>query len=77
MTATTASALRNNIYKLLDQVAEGGAPLLINRKGRVLKIALEEKPDRLAQLPRHDCIKGDADDLVHQDWSSEWSDDLS
>ena len=46
----TTSKLRQNIYKLLDQVAETGEP-----------------------LEKRDVIVGDAEELVHIDWSSEWS----
>ena len=74
--AITASALRNNIYRLLDQVAEGGAPLTIKRKGRSLKVVREGKTGKLQKLTRHACIKGDPDTLVHMDWSEDWRHDL-
>ena len=74
--AITASALRNNVYRLLDRVAEGGGPLTIKRRGRLLKIICTDRPTKLSQLSRHDCIKGDPDDLVHIDWSKEWRHDL-
>jgi hypothetical protein len=38
----TASELRMNIYRLLDQVLETGVPLEIERKGRTLQIVAEE-----------------------------------
>lgn len=72
----TASTLRKNIYRLLDQVADGGEPLLINRKGRLLKVVREEPPSKLSRLTRHDCIPGDPENLVHLDWSAEWKHDL-
>ena len=72
----TASALRNNIYRFLDSVAEGGEPLVVERKGHLLKIVCEERRSRLSTLVRHDCIKGDPEQLVHVDWSGEWSNAL-
>jgi prevent-host-death family protein len=72
----TASALRNDIYRLLDRVAETGDPLVVSRKGHLLKIVSEKRPGKLMQLTRHECIQGNADDLVHMDWSGEWSHDL-
>lgn len=69
----SASELRANVYKLLDEVLETGAPLEVERKGRLLRIIAEaprSKLDRLEQRP--DFVRGDAADLVHLDWSSEW-----
>lgn len=72
----TASALRNSIYRLLDGVAEGGEPLIVERKGHRLMIVREDRPSKLSKLVRHDCIKGDPEQLVHIDWSGEWSNAL-
>ena len=72
----TASALRKDIYRLLDRVAEKGQPLTITRKGKHLKIAPEAPASKLSQLVRHDCISGDPETLVQLDWSSEWNHDL-
>lgn len=68
----TASGLRKDIYRLLDQVLETGVPLQIERRGKILKIIAQDPPDRLGELPARDFIVGDPDDLVHLDWSSEW-----
>ena len=69
----TTSKLRQNIYKLLDQVAETGEPLEIRRKGKILKIIVENQRSKLAALKKRDVIVGDSEELVHIDWSSEWS----
>ena len=71
----TASKLRENVYKLLDEVLETGTPVEIERRGRRLKIvpadeAPRRKLDRLEPHPT--AIAGDPDDLVHLDWSEEW-----
>ena len=69
----TASALRQNIYKLLDQVFESGVPLEIERNGRRLRVVPAEAPSKLDRLVGHaDLIVGDPEDLVHVDWSHEW-----
>ena len=60
----TASELRNNIYRLLDRVVEEGKPLVIKRKGRLLKIICEAPPSKLSLLVPHDCIQGDPDELI-------------
>jgi len=69
-----ASNLRKNIYRLLDLVLETGEPLEIERNGRFLKVVPElRKGSKLSRLVRHDCISGDPEEIVHLDWSGEWS----
>ncbi len=73
----TASALRQNIYRVLDEVAETGKSVDVIRKGRVLRIAAVGKPmstrSKLGRLPiRPDAFTGDLGDLVDLDWSGYW-----
>jgi hypothetical protein len=69
----SASELRANVYKLLDEVLETGAPLEVERKGRLLRIVAEAPRSKLSRLQqRPDFVRGDPDDLVHLDWSAEW-----
>jgi antitoxin (DNA-binding transcriptional repressor) of toxin-antitoxin stability system len=69
----TATELRSNLYRLLDQVLATGEPLLISRKGRQLRIEPDRPEAKLDRLIRREgVIKGDPDDLVHVDWSGEW-----
>ena len=68
----TASKLRQNIYRYLDEILETGIPLEIDRKGKKLRIVPLEKGQKLKNLKRHKCIKGDPEDIVHLDWSDEW-----
>ncbi len=69
----TPSQLRQDIYRLIDRVLETGEPLEIERKGRRLRLVPEEPVDRLSRI-RVDpgVIKGDPEDLVSIDWSTEW-----
>ena len=70
----TASELRQDVYRLLDEVLETGVPLEIERKGRRLRVVPADGPSKLARCsPRPDYIAGDPEDLVHLDWSREWS----
>jgi N-acyl-D-aspartate/D-glutamate deacylase len=72
--AITASRLRDNIYRLLDQVLETGVPVEIERNGRRLRIVAEDAPSRLDRLVRRpEVVIGDSDDFVHLDWSDEWT----
>ena len=65
-----ASALRANLYRILDEILETGVPVDIERKGRLLRIAALEPPSKLANLKPRDLIVGDPEDLVHLDWST-------
>jgi prevent-host-death family protein len=69
----TASKLRANIYNILDETLKTGVPVEVVRKGRVLKIVPETKPDKPSRLKRGDYIIGDPEDFVHIDWSKQWS----
>jgi hypothetical protein len=76
--ALSASKLRANVYRLLDEVLETGRPLEIERNGKTLVIAPKETESGTIwdRLPRREgAIIGDPDELIHIDWSSEWNPD--
>jgi hypothetical protein len=66
-----ATKLRQNLYRILDDILQTGIPIEIERNGRVLKI-IPEKINKLVNLEKHDLIIGDPEEIVHMDWSSEW-----
>jgi prevent-host-death family protein len=74
--ALTASKLRENIYKILDQVAETGVPVEIVRKGKRLRLIadspIDRKKTKLSRLLAHDVMKCEPDEIIHMDWSEEW-----
>lgn len=70
----SASKLRANVYRLLDDVLETGQPLEIERNGKTLVIVPKEEQSIWDRLPRCEgFIVGDPDELIHIDWSSEWN----
>lgn len=69
----TATKLRENIYQILDQVAEGGAPVEIVRNGTVVKIVAEKRPSKLAKLKKRNNYNGDPDEIIGMDWSKYWT----
>lgn len=70
----TASKLRQNIYRILDQVLETGLPVIVVRKGKIIEIRAQAPKSKLEKLKRRSgVIQGNPDDLIHIDWSSEWS----
>lgn len=73
----TASQLRQDVYRLLDEVLTTGKPLEIERHGKRLRIVPVDsgsRVDRIATNPH--AIVGDPDDLVHVDWSAYWQPNL-
>ncbi len=69
----TASKLRADIYNILDESLKTGIPVEVVRNGRVLKIVPESKPSKLSPLEKRDYIAGDPENLVHMDWTREWT----
>jgi hypothetical protein len=74
----TASHLRQNIYRILDEVIETGQPVEIERKGTVVRIETERRERSIfeALTPHPGSVVGDSEDLVHIDWSAEWKRNL-
>ena len=68
----SASKLRENIYRILDQVLETGVPVEISRKGRTLRIVADEPPSKLSRLKKRPLMLDDPESYVHLDWSGEW-----
>lgn len=70
--------LRQNLYKILDEVLKTGEPVAIEREGEVLKLSLE-KPKRITLdtlQRREDVIVGDPDELATLSWEDEVNLDL-
>ncbi len=69
----TTSAVRADIYNLLDRVLETGEPLEIERKGRILRVVLDREDAWVDRLPRREgVVNGDPESLVSVDWSQGW-----
>lgn len=72
MRTITPTELRENIYRLLDQVIETGVPLEIKRRGKKLRIVPTEEIDKFQNLAyRPEVIRGDPEDLIHIEWEVE------
>lgn len=68
----TASKLRENIYRVLDQVLETGVPVEIRRRGKTVRIVPAEVVPKLSRLAPRDYLRVDPEAIVHLDWSGEW-----
>jgi hypothetical protein len=73
MSTITTTALRADLYRILDGVLQTGIPVDLERNGRRLRIVPAEESSRLARLEPHPgAVLGDPEELVHLDWSAEW-----
>lgn len=69
----TASKLRENVYRILDEAIATGVPVEVVRKGTVLRIVPENRSSKLARLKKRSAFVGDPDEIIGKDWSSEWT----
>jgi hypothetical protein len=69
----TASKLRENVYRILDEAIATGVPVEVVRKGAVLRIVPEKRASKLSRLKKRRGFVGDPDDVLHVDWLKEWS----
>ena len=68
----TATELRKDIYRVLDEVLETGDPQQVVRGSRTLMIVpAGGRRLRLAELPRREALNCTPDELVETSW--EWS----
>lgn len=76
MKKLTATQLRSELYRILDQVLETGEPVEIERaRGTiVLRPAVSGRVGRKKPKSKGNprLVVGDAEELVHFDWSQHW-----
>jgi hypothetical protein len=72
--AMTATELRKDIYRVLDDVLETGVPQEVTRGARTLMIVpAGGRQLRLEDLPRREALSCSPDELVETSW--DWSPD--
>ncbi len=69
----TASKLRENVYRILDEAITTGTPVEVIRKGVVLRIVPERRVSKLSRLKKRAGFDGDPDDIIGMDWMKEWT----
>ena len=70
--------MRSDLYKIVDRVLETGVPVEIERRGRKVRIVPVRPKSKLESLvKRPGTIVGDPDEIVHMDWSDEWTEGKS
>jgi hypothetical protein len=68
----SASKLRSDIYRILDEVARTGVPVQIERDGQILEIVARHAPKKLDRLVERPFLTCPPEEIVHLDWSGEW-----
>ena len=68
----TASRLRQDIYRILDEVLQSGVPVEIERRGQILKIVPPREVSKLDSLRPRDFLNTAPENIVHIDWSDTW-----
>jgi prevent-host-death family protein len=69
----TASKLRENIYRILDDAIQTGSPVEVVRKGTVVRIVPEKRASKLSRLKKRKGFQGNPDDILRMDWLAEWT----
>jgi antitoxin (DNA-binding transcriptional repressor) of toxin-antitoxin stability system len=69
----TATKLRENVYRILDEAIKTGVPVEVIRNGKVLKIVPDKPASKLDRLKKRKGFVGDPEDIVSMDWSTEWT----
>jgi antitoxin (DNA-binding transcriptional repressor) of toxin-antitoxin stability system len=72
--AISVTKLRANLYQIVDRLIETGVPVEIERKGERVRLEAAKPKSKLRNLTGNPgTIVGDPEDIVHVDWSAEWS----
>lgn len=71
--AMTLSALRANLYRVVDEVLATGMPVEITRKGRKVRIVAERPASKLSRLKKRPGLLCKPEELLDLDWSSTWT----
>ena len=69
----SATKLRQNLYRILDEILDSGIPVKINRKGEILKIVPEKKKSKLERLEEHNTIIGNPEDIITLNFADQWN----
>ncbi len=69
----TASRLRQEVYKILDEIIRTGIPAEIERNGSILRIVpVKQRFSKLSKLKKRHLTDENSEVFEHIDWTSEW-----
>lgn len=64
MEKLTLTALRQNLFRVVDRVLETGIPVAVQRHGKTVLLAPQTTVPKLSKLKRRKLINGDPESLV-------------
>jgi len=68
------TALKQQLFNVVDHVIATGIPVEIKRNGHIVKIVLDDKKTKLSNLVKHDCTVGNPEELIDlslHEWDEE------
>lgn len=72
MKTISPTKLRQNLYRVIDQVVKTGEPIAIERKGLLLQITPPKRKGRFDRLVKRSVCRINPQDLVHLKWEKLW-----
>lgn len=73
---TTATDLRSHLFGILDSVITSGEPVYLERKGVRIRISRDDGGSRLLRLKKRPTLLCDPEDIIHDNWLTEWKGEL-
>ena len=67
----TVSKLRQDIFKIVDEVIDSGNPVEVLRKGQIVRL-VPEKKSKLKHIKKRKYSDEPLEAFDHIDWSKEW-----
>lgn len=64
MEKLTLTALRQDLFRVVDRVLATGSPVAIERKGKTILLTPQVRPPKLGRLKRRRLVIGDPRSLV-------------
>ena len=73
----SVTKLRKELFKLMDQIAQSGEPVFVERNGIKIKISRDEsseisKFDRIKEFQGESVLKCPIEEIENIEWDSVW-----
>ena len=73
----SVTKLRKELFKLMDQIAQSGEPVFVDRNGIRIKISRDEsseisKFDRIKEFQGESVLKCPIEEIENIEWDSVW-----
>ena len=73
----SVTKLRKELFKVMDQIAQGGEPIFVDRNGVRIKIARDEeakisKFERMRSFQGESVLRCPIEEIENIEWNSTW-----